>query len=227
MSLLTDFFVYRHYGRKELWAPVEWTALKPFFGSGLWIWLCTISDIGIVRMDKWFVGHYAGSEMLGQYTRAFSFAPLSHLALGSLLVNPTISALARSENQSQRRRLFLKTAALVTCGSFMNWAIWWFYAPQVVPFIFGKQWIAAIPFFKTFSLLSACYVFYLLPATVFYAFKRYRELAIVRISALAVFSIWLVVGRSNLTPGQVALMLQVTMAVQGVVLFGRVVFLLR
>jgi len=227
VGLLSDFFVYRHYGRKEFWAPLDWRALRSLLRSGLWIWLGAISDIGIFRMDKWFVGYYAGSDMLGQYTRAFNFAPLSQLALSSFLANPTVSALARSENQRQRRRLFLKTAAVVTFGSIVNWALWWFYAPQLVPFIFGKQWAPAIPLFKTFSILSGCYVLYFLPATVLFAFKRYRELAIVRMMAFAVFVIWLAAGRGNVTPEQVGWMLQLTLAIQGAVLFGRVFFLLR
>ena len=227
VSLISDFFVYRHYGRKEIWAPIERTALKTLFTSGFWIWLGTISDIGIFRIDKWFVGYYSGSQVLGYYNRAFNFAPLSHLALGSFLVNPTISALARSENQSLRRKLFLKTAVLVTCGAIVNWAIWWFYAPYLVPLIFGNQWVASIPFFKLFSILSGCYVFYLLPATVLYALKRYHELALVRLLAFAVFSGFLILGRNSVAPEQVGAMLQLTLAVQGVVLFGRVFFILR
>ncbi len=227
VSLLSDFFVFRHYGRKELWAPIEWTALKNLLGSGFWIWLGTISDIGIFRLDKWFVGHFTGSETLGHYNRAFNFAPLSQLALGSFLVNPTTSALVRSENQSQRRRLFLKTTALVSSGAIVNWAIWWFYAPQLVPFIFGNQWEESIPFFKLFSVLSGCYVLYMLPATVLYSFHRYRELAIVRLLAFSMFLGLLIVGRDSLTPGQVGWLLQWTLAAQGVVLFGRVFFLLK
>jgi O-antigen/teichoic acid export membrane protein len=215
---ITDFVIYRCFSGRSVLVRPRWAISKEFFFSGFWLWLNTVSEVGLARFDKWFVGRFRGETALGHYNRAFGYAPLAFLALNSFASNPTVSGLARCETMSARWRLFLRTAAILLTGGFLNWLIFFSFADGIVLWVFGPQWRPTVPIFRAFASLSLAYAISYLPITVLLAQMRYRELAIVRVIVLFAFVIILLTLRENFSAISVAWLFQAALVVQGMVL---------
>jgi O-antigen/teichoic acid export membrane protein len=215
---VTDFMIYRYFSGRSVLVRPRWAISKEFFFSGFWLWLNTVSEVGLSRFDKWFVGTFRGDVALGHYNRAFGYAPLAFLALNSFASNPTVSGLARCETINARWRLFLRTAAILLTGGILNWLIFFPFAKGIVLSVFGPQWRPTVPVFRAFASLSLAYAISYLPMTVLLAQMRYRELAIVRAIFLFTFVVILVTLHQDFSVIPVAWLLQATLVVQGVVL---------
>jgi O-antigen/teichoic acid export membrane protein len=224
--VVTDFFIYRRCAGRSIFAKPQWSFPKEFIHSGFWLWLNAVSELGLARFDKWFVGRFRGDAALGHYSRAFGYAPLAFLGLNSFATNPTVSGLARCETAPARRRLFLRTAAILLAGGVLNWLICFPFSREIVLFVFGPQWEATAPVFRAFASLSLAYAITYLPITVLLAQKRYREVAIVRALILLMFVAALLAFRENISATSVAWLLQGTLALQGMILlfFARTAF---
>jgi O-antigen/teichoic acid export membrane protein len=217
--LFTDFVIYRYcLGRSILVRP-RWAIPKEFFHSGFWLWLIAMSEVGLARFDKWFVGRFRGDAALGHYNRAFGYAPLAFLALNSFATNPTVSGLARCESASARLRLFLRTTAILMTAGILNWLIFFPFARDIILWVFGPQWEGAIPMFRAFASLSLAYAIAYLPMTAMLAQRRYREIGIVRVSLLLAFVVILLTFRESLSAIVVAWLFQGMLVAQGIALF--------
>lgn len=184
-ALLPQIVVYLKASRRQTFRfSLAAKDLGMQFGPGLWLWLNQTSEGLLSRVDKLFLGKAGGDIELGYYNRAFNFAPISQLALNSLMANATVVGLARLSTQSQQTRLFLKTSALVVAGAVLNWAIWWCFSDPLVVWIFGNQWDGAIPAFQAFSWLSLAYGLLYMPTTLLLAWKQFRTLAVCKCAGL-------------------------------------------
>lgn len=217
-TIVGDFIIYRRCSRRSVVVRPRLTVPREFFHHGFWLWLGAVSEVGLARFDKWFVGHFRGDAALGHYSRAFGYAPLGFLALNSFATNPTVSGLARCQTPLARRRLFMRTAMILFGGGFLNWIIFFPFARLIVLSVFGPQWHDTIPVFRAFASLSLAYAVSALPMTVLYAQKRYREVAIGRTTALIMFVVILFVRRDSLSITAVAWTLQGVLILQGLIL---------
>jgi O-antigen/teichoic acid export membrane protein len=144
----------------------------------LWLWLNQTCEGLFSRVDKIFLGARGGETELGYYNRAYNFAPISQLALNSLMANATVVGLARESSAKGRNRLFFKTSLIVFLGGFLNWAVWWWFSDPLVVWIFGNQWSGAIATFEAFSWLSLAYGLVYMPSTYLLARQHYRALGL-------------------------------------------------
>jgi PST family polysaccharide transporter len=214
----TDFIIYRYCTRRSVLVSPRWAVPREFFHSGFWLWLSALSEVGLARFDKWFVGSFRGVAALGHYNRAFGYAPLAFLALNSFATNPTVAGLARCETPEARLRLFLRTAAILITGGILNWLLFFTFSRQIVLWVFGPQWYPTIPIFRAFASLSLAYAIAYLPITAMYAQKRFREVAIVRTTMLFAFVVVLFACRQSASMIVVAWLLQALLIIQGVAL---------
>jgi PST family polysaccharide transporter len=216
--VLTDFVIYRYFSARTILVRPRWNVSREFFHHGFWLWLGAISEVGLARFDKWFVGRFRGEIPLGHYSRAFGYTPLAWLGLSSFATNPTVAGLTRCGTAAARLRLFLRTSAILFAGGLLNWLAFFFFADQIVLGLFGRQWAPTIPIFRAFASLSLAYMIAYLPMTVMLAHRRYRELGIVRLGALVAFVAIVLLCREHLSPTSVAWLLQGTLAMQGLIL---------
>jgi lipopolysaccharide exporter len=215
---ITDFSIYRYFSRRSIFVRPRWGISREFFLSGFWLWLNAVSEVGLARFDKWFVGTFRGDAALGHYNRAFSYAPLAFLALNSFATNPTVSGLARCGTPQARLRLFFRTAAILMSGSILNWLIFFPFSRGIVLTVFGPQWEGTVPIFRAFASLSLAYAISYLPITVLLAQMRYRELATARLILLVLFFVVLVGFRRSFSAVSVAWAFQGVLVLQGAVL---------
>jgi O-antigen/teichoic acid export membrane protein len=216
--VITDFIIYRYCAGRSVLVRPRWAIPREFFHSGFWLWLNAMSEVGLARFDKWFVGTFRGDVALGHYNRAFGYAPLAFLGLSSFATNPTVSGLARCETPEARLRLFLRTAAILVTGGILNWLMFFPFSRYIVLSVFGAQWEGTVPIFRAFAGLSLAYAIAYLPVTAMLAQMRYRGLAIIRSIVLFAFIIVLLTLHKDFSVISVAWLLQGMLVLQGVAL---------
>jgi PST family polysaccharide transporter len=217
-SIFIDFAIYRYFSGKSIFVKPVWNIGNHVFKKGFWLWLVSASEVALMRLDSWFLGKFRGDQVLGNYNRAFGYAPISHLVLSSLMSNPTVLGLSRCDTAAARLRLLRKTGAIVFAGAIMNWVIFYFFSKQIVPFVFGPKWNGAVPVFEAFASLSIAYAIAYLPITLMLAARRYRELAFVRVVSVALFACALFFVPGTRSATSVAWLVQATWLVQGLAL---------
>lgn len=176
------------------------------FRSGFWLWLGSVASNWYSRVDKIFLGHFAGASQLGYYNRAMNYGPVSHILLNSLMTNATVRGLSIKESNREKRILFFKTAIIVISASLLNGAFWYLTAPILVPWIFGSQWIGAIPAFQILGWLGVPYFLVFGSSTILYADKKFKTIALVHITGTAglLLALFLVNIRSPLRSSSVS-----------------------
>lgn len=179
--------------------------------SGFSLWLCTASEHALFRLDKVLLGKFTSANSLGNYNRAYGYAPISHFALSSLYTNPTVAALGRKPDWPTKRQLLTKHLAILLPAALANAAFWWFFADPIVPLVFGPQWTPAIPVFQAMATLSLCMAAYYLPAAYLLHSKDFLALGLIRLTmVLAMLTVGLLI-HSNLTATSMAYLLQASL----------------
>ena len=189
---------------------------KSYFHSGLALWISGTCEQALMRVDKFILGKFSTPDALGNYNRAFNYAPLSARILNSLLTNPTVTALARSPDSAAQKKLLLRTSAILAVGGLANFALWWWFADPIVPLLFGKQWREAIPVFQAMAPMGLVISFAYLPTTVLLVQRRYALLAWGRVFILLVFVAGTLAMAHYLDAVRMAWLFQVALVVQGI-----------
>ena len=200
---------------------------RRYFRSGSALWIASLGEGILFKADKFLLGNFSSLTAVGDYNRAFNYAPLSARALNSLLTNPTVAALVHAGNDTGRRRLLTKSAGLLLAGGILNWILlWWFSAP-IVPALFGPQWRSAIPVFEAMAPMSLAMSFAYLPTALALASRNYNTLAAARVVSLTAFlcaALWL---GPMMTAVKMAWILQWALGLQGVLLIVGLLFRAR
>lgn len=191
---------------------------RSYFKAATSLWLAGCSDTALNRSDKFLLGRFSTMEALGDYNRAFNFTPLAARALSSLITNPTVASLTRTHDGLARRKLLLKSGALLAFGGVANFIVWWFFSDPLVPMIFGEQWATAIPVFQAMAPLSLAMSIAYLPATSAVADRAYTALAVVRSVTFVAF-IGTVIGfSSQMSAVAMAWLFQAALVAQGIMI---------
>lgn len=187
-------------------------------GTTTMLWISSISEQALLRVDKFFLGQLSNDVQVGNYNRAYNYAPFGVRFLNSLVTNPTVTALNRASDTAARKRLLGRVTLLLLVAGLANFAVWWWLADPLVPWIFGPQWREAIPVFRAFAPLSLVIAFAYLPTTVFLARKGYSELGIIRAFALLLFCLGAFLAGPNFDAKTAAWLLQGVLVFQGLAL---------
>ncbi len=189
--------------------------------SGLSLWLCSASEQALFRLDKILLGKFTTLESLGNYNRAYGYAPVSHFALSSLYTNPTIAALGRTPDWNSKKKLLVNHLRILVPAAVANAAFWYFFSDPVVPFVFGPQWESAIPVFQAMSSLSLCMAAYYLPAAFLFHCKDFLALGLIRCSVVILMVLSALFIGQRLEATTMALLLQLSLILTGILLVAR------
>lgn len=191
---------------------------RSYFRSGFTLWVASMGEGALFRADKFLLGKYSSMSGLGDYNRAFNYTPLSARVMNSLLTNPTVAGLAKTSDPAARARLIGKSAALLFAGGALNFALFWWFSGPLVPWVFGPQWVSAVPVFEAMAPMSLAMSLAYLPTTIVLAERKYALLATVRVVSLAAFLVCAALLRSQLDAVHMAWLVQGSLALQGVLL---------
>jgi O-antigen/teichoic acid export membrane protein len=218
---LTAIIVFRLlYGKPYNPPSLTWAEMIYFFRTSVWTWLVSFSAAIQSRADRIIVGSELSDRNLGYYNRALNFSPMAYLLLSSFLGNAATSAYARADNDIHRLRLLGKTCALVFSFGLVNFAIWHCFSDPLVPWIFGEQWIGAIPVFQALAPLSICYALRDIPSTFLLGQKKFRLFGMLNLLSVILFLVGIFLLKDRLSIVNVAWILQLSMAGSGVIALG-------
>lgn len=146
-----------------IWTAVDWRpSLSRRIGwsgalakEGASVMAGTLMPIAVPRTIDLFVGFFMGPVMLGLMRVAFRVNEF----IGQLVVMPLVSvANAELSTTAQEppamRRSYLRltqASALLMCPALIGLTM---VAEEAIPFIFGKQWLGAVPFVEIIGLLA-------------------------------------------------------------------------
>lgn len=176
-----------------IWTAVDW---RPSLGrsvhwsgalmrEGASVMTGTLLPVAVPRIIDLLIGIFMGPYMLGLMrvaTRINEFVGQMVVMPLVSVANAELSHAAHDRHAMQRSYLRLTQAsALLMCPALIGLAL---VAPEAIPFIFGKQWIEAVPFVEIIGLLAivAPINYYFAPAMI--ALGQSRE--VVRQGALQI-----------------------------------------
>jgi PST family polysaccharide transporter len=173
-----QLLVYLRIGKRRISeACFKWPEIRSLTKSGLSFWTVQFSSNMAARVDKIFLGKLGGDVELGFYNRAFNYAPFSMFLLGSLLTNASVVAMRQQADMRRQLTILWKTSLLLFGGAAINWAVLWWFSDPIVPWLFGRQWIDAIPAFQAFSWLGLASALQFIPMNFLLANEAHRQVA--------------------------------------------------
>jgi len=159
-------------------ARFKWPEIRSLTKSGLSFWTAQFSTNMSTRVDKIFLGELGGEVELGYYNRAFNYAPFSMFILSSFLTNASVVSMRQKSEMREKLSVIWKTSLLLFTGAGVNWAVLWWFSDPIVPWLFGRQWIDAIPVFEAFSWFGLAIALQYIPMNFLLANEANRQMAI-------------------------------------------------
>lgn len=216
-----QLLVYLKIGKRRISeACFKWPEIRSLTKSGMSFWTMQFSSNMAVRVDKIFLGKFGGDVELGFYNRAFNYAPFSLFVLSSLLTNASVVAMRQQADMRRQLTILWKTSLLLFGGAAVNWAVLWWFSDPIVPWLFGRQWVDAIPAFQAFSWLGLASALQYIPMNFLLANEAHRQVAAGKAAGLAAIlaalaAVW---AMGNISAVTVAYAFCIGMAAAGTVM---------
>jgi O-antigen/teichoic acid export membrane protein len=191
---------------------------QEYFHEGLWQWMTSMTDQAITRIDKVFLGQLSGQTELGNYNRAYGYAPISHLALSSLYTNATVAALGGKSSRRGKLDLLRKSGGIVIIVGILNAIFWLIFSDWIVPWVFGSQWYGSISVFKAMAGFSLCLAIFYLPTTVLFHQRKFKVIGLTRLMGTLLFLLCVFALNHRMTAVTMALLLQAILLIIGLIL---------
>ena len=101
------------------------------------------------NLDRFLVGRFGGATNMGLYGRAYQWSLFPLQQAYTPLLNVAVSGLSRVQHDPSRYRSYFKRGMLPVYALIFPALIFMFVeAPNVVLFVLGDEWMAAIPLFR-------------------------------------------------------------------------------
>jgi len=160
-SLVAQSLVYAGVSTILLWRAVEWrptrsfqfSALAPMWRFGSAVMVSGILEMIVGRLTSIVIGRAYSVGELGIYGRAESTRDMASTIVSRTVTRvafPVFSAAA--ENQALLLSSLRKTLRLAMYFNFPGMIALSVLAPQLIPLIYGRQWIEAVPLLQIVSL---------------------------------------------------------------------------
>ncbi|MCM6761082.1 lipopolysaccharide biosynthesis protein [Rathayibacter sp. ZW T2_19] len=106
--------------------------------------------------DRLVVGLFLGVEALGQYFFAMRIISLCVELFTAVFSNVGLSAFSKLQDDIPRlRELLNRLTGITSLATIPVFAVLGAFADQIVPFVFGEQWLAAVPVLQILVFLGA------------------------------------------------------------------------
>ncbi len=152
-AIITNYFVFATASALLVWIMSSWrptltysrASLADLGSFGLRVFGARILSWGNSNMDNVLVGRYLGASALGAYALAYNvmYVPITRISLP--LAGVFSPAYARMQHDPDRlRSAWLKSKELISTLLAPAFVITIVVAPDLVPFVFGAKWHAAV-----------------------------------------------------------------------------------
>ncbi len=153
-------------------------------------------DVGINNVDTLAVGRFAGAEALGYYNLAFTVAAWPIGILSQIMMNITMTTLARSQDDLPTLRFHLRSLSTALSGvAFPAAAMIMALAAPLVTVVYGERWLPAALPLMTLGAFTVVKLVQVMLTDLFTALGLTRDLLwvqVVWLVALAPAMFWMV-----------------------------------
>lgn len=129
--------------------PVKGTGVRDMFKFGGHLTLASFMGYVSNNIDKALLGRYAGTIVLGYYTRAISILIIPITQINQPISSVLIPTLSRLQNNAEQFRKYYRfcNKAITMLG--YPWIIFMLLeVKEIIPLLLGSQWLAVIPIFR-------------------------------------------------------------------------------
>lgn len=120
-------------------------SFKDLAGFGVGVTGTNLFSYMAQQIDYLVVGRWLTAEALGLYTRAFTLAHFPLAGVSAALFPVLLPTFVHLQDDPVRaREMFSKTITAIAYAAFPMLALLGVSAPELVPFVFGPQWIGAV-----------------------------------------------------------------------------------
>lgn len=143
------------------WRPqliFKWNALKELWGFGFRMFLSGILDTIFVNADTLIIGKFFSPATLGYYYRARSLNTyITQYSSGSIM-SVLFPAFSKVQDDLERfKNMVYKAYHLINLLAFFLTGLFFVIGEDLILFLFGGKWQAAIPLFKLIILTAYAY----------------------------------------------------------------------
>ncbi|MEQ9236759.1 oligosaccharide flippase family protein, partial [Coleofasciculus sp. E2-BRE-01] len=140
------------------WRPgfnVSVRHFKELFSFGINLLGIRILEFFNVRSDDFLIGYFLGPVALGYYTVAYKLLLIMLQLLTTVTVKVALPTFSRLQEKPERMRQgFYQVTQLTSLISFPMFLGMATLAPELVPVLFGKQWIPSIPVMQILAFIG-------------------------------------------------------------------------
>jgi PST family polysaccharide transporter len=135
--------------------PLQWQKLWELVGFGSNVAGASLLVYIIENLDYLLIGRFLGPGLLGLYTLAYQIMTLPRIHISSAVAQALFPAMAMIQEDKQRlRNGYLKAVYYVASIVFPLMAGLFVVAPEAISFIYGEQWVPAIPLIRIFCVVG-------------------------------------------------------------------------
>lgn len=140
------------------WRPgfkISGKHFKDLFSFGINVTGFNLLNFFNRRSDNLLIGFYLGSLALGYYNIAYRLLEIMTQLLTNITAQVAVPAFARLQSEPERvRQGFYRVTQLTSLISFPSFLGVAVLAPQIVPVLFGDEWLASIPVMQVLCIVG-------------------------------------------------------------------------
>ncbi len=180
------------------WRPgmvSDWKAAGPAVKFGMSLTGYNILNGWHRQFDNIIIGAVSGPQQLGYYSRAYGLLMLPLTAVVRPFNSAVYPAMSRLQSEPERwRRLFLSSVATITCLTAPLTGLLVLLADELIPLLFGDQWLPSIDLFRVLSISMMVHPVYTAAGLLSFTLGRSRRMLYASVASTAVYTIAFVIG---------------------------------
>ena len=134
----------------------RWGEIRDFVGFGAYQMGERTVNYFNLQIDVIIIGKLLGTEALGVYNIAKQLIMRPSQIVNPIITKVTFPAMAKVQNDmATLKRVYLQTINYLSSVNFPVYAMMIVLTPEIVFFLFGTKWMAAVPIVQVLSLYGA------------------------------------------------------------------------
>lgn len=128
-------------------------SIKDLLGFGTGFTIVQVLNSIALNSDNLIVGSTMGPKSAGLYGRTYTLLTLPAYYFGSILDKVLFTAIAKIQDEPLRmQKVFRRGVSAISLVVLPLSVFFFFFAPEVILFLLGKQWLSVVPAFRIFTL---------------------------------------------------------------------------
>ncbi len=143
--------------RHSIATKLHGPSLRDLLGFGAGISLAQVGNYIAINVDNFVVGRFLGAGALGFYSRSYAFMMMATIMFGTVVDRALFPAMASIQDEADKLRgAYRQALGFVFATTLPLSGFMLIMAPQLIPFMLGPKWTAAIVPFQILIATLVC-----------------------------------------------------------------------